>query len=176
MDKDFSQLFSDEKQFMMLKARQVGKSCINTLMEWHSLHSKYERVSLRKKRIKSIFNIQFMKIKRFNEDLDVFLIDPINFNNSKGVKKTIYPSVMVNFSKTNTKTKEDIRKEMYNLMFNQGFSTPPKFIDMNTGDIIDDRLRYTITGIRWVFFVEEKNLSKAKEIADKFGVEFYKNK
>jgi hypothetical protein len=49
-----------------------------------------------------------MKIKRFNEDLDVFLIDPINFNNSKGVKKTIYPSVMVNFSKTNTKTKEDI--------------------------------------------------------------------
>jgi hypothetical protein len=117
-----------------------------------------------------------MKIKRFNEDLDVVLIDPINFNNSKGVEKTIYPSVMVNFSKTNTKTKEDIRKEMYNLMLNQGFSTLPKFIDMNTGDIIDDRLRYTITAIRWVFFVEEKNLSKAKEIADKFGVEFYKNK
>jgi hypothetical protein len=59
MDKDdiFGQLFSGEKQFMMLKARQVGKSCINTLMEWHSLHSKYERVRIRKERIKSIFNI-----------------------------------------------------------------------------------------------------------------------
>ena len=57
MDKDFSQLFSDEKQFMMLKSRQIGKSSINALMEWHSLHSKYERARLRKERIKSIFNI-----------------------------------------------------------------------------------------------------------------------
>jgi hypothetical protein len=42
---------------IMMKARQIGKSSINTLMEWHSLHSKYERARLRKKRIKSIFNI-----------------------------------------------------------------------------------------------------------------------
>ncbi len=53
----FGQLFSGEKQFMMLKSRQVGKSSINALMQWHSLHSKYERARLRKERIKSIFNI-----------------------------------------------------------------------------------------------------------------------
>jgi hypothetical protein len=61
MDKDdiFGQLFNGEKQFMMLKARQVGKSCITpqTIAQWHSLHSKYERVRIRKERIKSIFNI-----------------------------------------------------------------------------------------------------------------------
>jgi len=53
----FGQLLSGNKQFMMLKARQTGKSSINALMEWHSLHSKYERVRIRKERIKSIFNI-----------------------------------------------------------------------------------------------------------------------
>ena len=54
----FGQLLSGNKQFMMLKARQTGKSSINaSLMEWHNLHSKYERVRIRKERIKSIFNI-----------------------------------------------------------------------------------------------------------------------
>ena len=53
----FGQLLNGNKQFMMLKARQTGKSSINALMEWHSLHSKYERVRIRKERIKSIFNI-----------------------------------------------------------------------------------------------------------------------
>jgi hypothetical protein len=54
----FGQLLSGNKQFMMLKTRQTGKSSINAfLMEWHNLHSKYERVRIRKERIKSIFNI-----------------------------------------------------------------------------------------------------------------------
>jgi predicted AAA+ superfamily ATPase len=43
---------------IMMKARQTGKSSVTaSLMEWHSLHSKYERVRIRKERIKSIFNI-----------------------------------------------------------------------------------------------------------------------
>ena len=54
----FGQLLSGGKNMIMLKARQTGKSSINaSLMEWHSLHSKYERVRIRKERIKSIFNI-----------------------------------------------------------------------------------------------------------------------
>jgi len=117
-----------------------------------------------------------MKIKRFSENLDGFIINTITFNNSRGVKKIVHPSVMLDFSKTSVKTKDDIRKEMDNLMFNQGFSTPPKFINTDNGDIIDDRLRYTVPNIRWVFFVEEKNLEKAEEIANKYGVEFYKKK
>jgi hypothetical protein len=53
----FGQLLSG-KNMIMLKSRQTGKSSINaSLMEWHSLHSKYERVRIRKERIKSIFNI-----------------------------------------------------------------------------------------------------------------------
>jgi hypothetical protein len=117
-----------------------------------------------------------MRIKRFNESLDEFIINSITFNNRKEKKKIIYPSVLVDFSKTSTKLKDDIRKEMNELMWNQGFFTPPKFINTDTGDIIDDRLRYTVTNLKWVFFVEEKNLEKAKEIANKYGVEFYKNK
>ena len=131
---------------------------------------------IRREKIKSIFNIQFMRIKRFNESLDEFIINSITFNNSKGIEKIIYPSVLVDFSRTSAKLKDDIRREMNELMWNQGFFTPPKFINTDTGDIIDDRLRYTVTNLKWVFFVEEKNLEKAKEIANKYGVEFYKNK
>ena len=54
----FNQHLSGGKNMIMLKARQTGKSIINaSLMEWHNLHSKYERVRIRKERIKSIFNI-----------------------------------------------------------------------------------------------------------------------
>lgn len=54
----FNQHLSGGKNMIMLKSRQTGKSSINaSLMEWHNLHSKYERVRIRKERIKSIFNI-----------------------------------------------------------------------------------------------------------------------
>jgi len=54
----FSQLLNSNKEVMMLKARQTGKSSVNaSLMAWHSLHSKYERARLRKESIKRIFNI-----------------------------------------------------------------------------------------------------------------------
>jgi hypothetical protein len=37
----FSQLLNSNKEVMMLKARQTGKSSVNaSLMAWHSLHSK----------------------------------------------------------------------------------------------------------------------------------------
>jgi hypothetical protein len=36
-------------------------------------------------------------------------------------------------------------------------------------------LRDKYPGFKFVFFVEEKNLVKAEEIANKYGVEFYKN-
>lgn len=114
-----------------------------------------------------------MRIKRFNENFNDFLINPITFNNSKGVEKTVYPSLIINFAKINTKTKDSIRKEMNDIMFNQGFTTPPKFIDLDNGNVIPDRLRYTVKNSAWVFFVEEKNLNKSKEIADKYGVDFY---
>jgi hypothetical protein len=54
----FSQLLNSNKEVMMLKARQVGKSNINAhLMAWKKLYSKYERVRLRKESITRIFNI-----------------------------------------------------------------------------------------------------------------------
>ena len=53
----FGQLLSG-KQFVMLKARQTGKSWANaSLMSWKNLHSKYERARLRKETIKRLFNI-----------------------------------------------------------------------------------------------------------------------
>jgi hypothetical protein len=120
-----------------------------------------------------------MKIKRFNENLDGFLISPITFTNSRGIEKIVYPSVIMDFIKTSVRTKENIRKEMDNLMWNQGFSTPPKFVD-NTGNMINNHNIFEINdkypGFKWVFFVEEKNLEKAEQISNKFGVEFYKNK
>ena len=53
----FNQHLSGGKNMIMLKSRQTGKSTNASLMEWHNLHSKYERVRIRKERIKSIFNI-----------------------------------------------------------------------------------------------------------------------
>ena len=53
----FGQLLSG-KQFVMLKARQTGKSSVTaSLMAWKNLHSKYERSRLRKETIKRLFNI-----------------------------------------------------------------------------------------------------------------------
>jgi hypothetical protein len=110
-----------------------------------------------------------MRIKRFNESIDDCVINPIKFNNSKGVEKIVYPSVLVEISGKDGNLLSSLRKEMDDLMFNQGFLTPPKFIDIDTGNVLEDRLRYTVKNPRLVFFVEEKNLSKAKEIADKLG-------
>ena len=106
-------------------------------------------------------------------------INTITFNNSQGVEKVIYPSVIMDFIKTSVLIKDKIREEMDNLMYNQGFSTPPKFVDIdgnriNEWNIFEINDKYP--GFKWVFFVEEKNLKKAEEIANKYGVEFYKNK
>ena len=50
-------LISD-KQFVILKARQIGKSSItDSLMAWRTLYGKHERVRLRKETIKRLFNI-----------------------------------------------------------------------------------------------------------------------
>lgn len=114
-----------------------------------------------------------MRIKRFNESFD-FIINPITFKNSKGVEKKVYPSVVItNVSEVDNSILKSIRDEMDSVMFNQGFSTPPKFIDLDSGNVIPDRLRYRVKKCAWVFFVEEKNLNKCKEIADKYGVDFY---
>ena len=52
------QLLSGNKQVMMLKARQTGKSDVSSsLMAWHNLHHKYERSRKRKETINRIFNI-----------------------------------------------------------------------------------------------------------------------
>jgi len=54
----FGQYLSGNKKFIMMKARQTGKSNITShLMTWKNLHSKYERVRLRKETIKRLFNI-----------------------------------------------------------------------------------------------------------------------
>jgi hypothetical protein len=54
----FGQYLNGNKQIMMLKARQTGKSSATaSLMAWKHLHSKYERVRLRKETIKRLFNI-----------------------------------------------------------------------------------------------------------------------
>lgn len=54
----FGQYLNGNKQIMMLKARQTGKSSVTTsLMAWKHLHSKYERSRLRKETIKRLFNI-----------------------------------------------------------------------------------------------------------------------
>jgi hypothetical protein len=47
------------KEIMILKARQTGKSNIAShLMDWKRLYDKHERVRLRKETIKKIFNIK----------------------------------------------------------------------------------------------------------------------
>ena len=54
----FSQYLNGNKQLIMMKARQTGKSNGNAhLMAWKHLHSKYERSILRKETIKRLFNI-----------------------------------------------------------------------------------------------------------------------
>jgi len=46
------------KQFVMLKARQTGKSSVTaSLMAWRTLYDKQERSRLRKETIKRLFNI-----------------------------------------------------------------------------------------------------------------------
>jgi hypothetical protein len=54
----FGQLLNSNKEIMMLKARQTGKSNIAShLMDWKKLYDKHERVRLRKETIKRLFNI-----------------------------------------------------------------------------------------------------------------------
>ena len=54
----FSQLLNSNKEVMMLKARQTGKSSVTaSLMAWKNLYNKHERARLRKESIKRIFNI-----------------------------------------------------------------------------------------------------------------------
>ena len=54
----FGQLLNGNKNIIIDKTRQTGKSSVSaSLMAWENLHSKYERVRLRKESIKRIFNI-----------------------------------------------------------------------------------------------------------------------
>jgi hypothetical protein len=54
----FGQLLNGNKEIMMLKARQTGKSNVAShLMDWKKLYDKHERVRLRKETIKRLFNI-----------------------------------------------------------------------------------------------------------------------
>lgn len=54
----FGQLLNSNKEIMMLKARQTGKSNVAShLMGWKKLYNKLERVRLRKETIKRLFNI-----------------------------------------------------------------------------------------------------------------------
>ncbi len=54
----FGQLLNSNKEIMMLKARQTGKSNVAShLMDWKKLYEKHERVRLRKETIKRLFNI-----------------------------------------------------------------------------------------------------------------------
>lgn len=121
-----------------------------------------------------------MKIKKFNESFDgSFRIEPMSFKNSRGEDKIVYPCVMIDFMKTSWQLRDAVRKDMDDLMHNQGFQTYPQFVDAN-GDRIKDNagvieLRDKYPGFKFVFFVEEKNLAKAREIAEKHGVDFYQN-
>jgi len=54
----FGQLLNGNKQAMILKARQTGKSSVATsLMAWKHLYDKHERSQTRKETIKRLFNI-----------------------------------------------------------------------------------------------------------------------
>ena len=119
-----------------------------------------------------------MIIKKFNENFDGSLkIEPMSFKNSRGEDKIVYPCVMIDFMKTSWQLRDAVRKDMDNLMWNQGFQTFPQFVDANGNRITDNagviELRDKYTGFKFVFFVEEKNLEKDKEIAKKHGVDFY---
>lgn len=119
-----------------------------------------------------------MIIKKFNENFDEsFKIEPIYFKNSRGEDKIVYPCVMIDFMKTSWQLRDAVRKDMDNLMQNQGFQTFPQFVDVNGNRIKDNagviELKEKYPGFKFVFFVEEKNIEKAKEIAEKNGVDFY---
>lgn len=131
-----------------------------------------------------------MRVKRFNESLDDdFIVAPIRFNNSKGEEKIIYPSVVVDFIKTGWQIRDKIRKEMDDLMWKQGFASIPQFVYKNgeligTKEKVGDTERFgsfmsvidinkNYPGFKWVFYVTEPFLQKAKEIADKYNVDFY---
>jgi hypothetical protein len=54
----FGQYLNGNKQAMILKARQTGKSSVTTsLMAWKHLYDKHERSQTRKETIKRLFNI-----------------------------------------------------------------------------------------------------------------------
>jgi hypothetical protein len=54
----FSQYLNGNKNMIIGKARQTGKSNVTaSLMAWYNLHSKYERARTRKETIKRLFNI-----------------------------------------------------------------------------------------------------------------------
>ena len=54
----FGKLLNGNKEIMMLKDRQTGKSNVAShLMDWKKLYDKHERVRLRKETIKRLFNI-----------------------------------------------------------------------------------------------------------------------
>ena len=163
------------------KPRQIGRSYYLSIESDLNKYIKFKKIELRKEKIIKIFNIQFMRIRKFNESLDDdFIVSPITFNNSRGEEKTIYPSVVVDFIKTSWQTRDKIRKEMDDLMWSQGFSTYPKFVDSD-GNIIDSKqsvidINQQYPGFKWVFYVEKNKLEKSEEIADKYSVDFYKNK
>ena len=50
----FSQYLNGNKNMIIGKARQTGKSNVTA---WYNLHSKYERARTRKETIKRLFNI-----------------------------------------------------------------------------------------------------------------------
>jgi hypothetical protein len=57
-NREFIALLNSNKEIMMLKSRQTGRSNITShLMDWKKLYDKYERVRLRKETIKRLFNI-----------------------------------------------------------------------------------------------------------------------
>ena len=54
----FGQLLNGNKQAMILKARQTGKSSVTaSLMAWKHLYDSHERAQKRKETIKRLFNI-----------------------------------------------------------------------------------------------------------------------
>ena len=53
----FGQYLNGDKNMIIGKARQTGKSSVAALMDWKNLHDKHERVRLRKETIKRLFNI-----------------------------------------------------------------------------------------------------------------------
>jgi hypothetical protein len=53
----FGQLLNSNKEIMMLKSRQTGKSSPAALANWRKTFDKYNRAQDRKETIKRIFNI-----------------------------------------------------------------------------------------------------------------------